>query len=185
MTPLATPTDVAHALGLEDENSFTTSQSVRASLLLDKVSSMFRIAAQRVFTSGQLDVRLMVTGGRVQLTETPATIESVTDCDGNSVDYVLDGKTLLVNYPTGVFLDVSYTFDDQVPDAVRVAVAETVARYLTVDPLSAQAQSTDLQAGDFRQRFASWVSSSVQLPGEVLELAKSFRYPGNVVVMRP
>lgn len=185
MTPLATPTDVAHALGLDGEDSLSPSQSVRAPLLLEKVSGMFRVAAQRVFTAGQLNVRLMVSGGRIQLTEMPATIESVTDCDGNAVDYVQDGKTLLVNHPTGVFLNVVYTFDDQVPDSVRVAVAETVARYLTVDPLSAQAQSTDLQAGDFRQRFASWVSSSVQLPGEVLELAKSFRYPGNVVVMRP
>lgn len=64
---LASPADVAHALGLEDENELTASQQARVEGLLERVSRRFQREAGRTLTAGAVTVRALTVEGRVHL----------------------------------------------------------------------------------------------------------------------
>lgn len=74
-------------------------------------------------------------------------------------------------------VEVCYAWDDAVPSDVVACVADIAGRILTVDPLSALAQSKSLSAGDFEQDVADWVSSGNRgFTEDDIELARSYRY---------
>ena len=157
--------------------------------LLARVSREFRREAERPFTPGTYTVRLLTVGDRVRLPEPVTSVTSVTDAEGDDVDYVLDGQDLVLETSgrplwSGVPITVTYTHSDEVPEDVVSAVASIVARHLTVDPTSAEAMSTDLSTLDFRQRMAPWVSERLLLTGEERAEARSYRYPGSAVIIQ-
>lgn len=189
MDPLATADDVAQALGLADADALSDAQGNRVDGLLARVSREFRREAERVFTPGTSTVRLLTVGDRVRLPEPVTSVTSVTDAEGDDVDYVLDGQDLVLETSglplwSGVPITVTYTHSDEVPEDVVSAVASIVARHLTVDPTSAEAMSTDLSTLDFRQRMAPWVSERLLLTGEERAEARSYRYPGSAVIIQ-
>ena len=189
MDPLATADDVAQALGLDDASGLSTAQGNRVDGLLARVSREFGREAERPFTPGTYTVRLLTVGDRVRLPEPVTSVTSVTDAEGDDVDYVLDGQDLVLETSgrplwSGVPITVTYTHSDEVPEDVVSAVASIVARHLTVDPTSAEAMSTDLSTLDFRQRMAPWVSERLLLTGEERAEARSYRYPGSAVIIQ-
>lgn len=192
MDPLAAADDVAHALGLEDADALSASQSARVDSLLLRVSREFRREAERVFTPGTTTVRLLTVAGRVHLTETVDEVEEVTyrDCRGEEVvlGFEVDGQDLIVDYngqvlPSGIPVTVTYTHTADVPDEVKATVAAIVARHLTVDPASAEAKATELAAGPFRTRYADWTSNHALLTPEECEQARSYRYPASSIII--
>lgn len=188
---LASPADVAAALGLADENEFTDSQQARVEGLLERVSRVFQREAGRTFTAGSVTVRAHIVDGRVHLPDPPTGASvTVTDLEGESIDGVIEDDYVNVTrngcrIPTGEIVYVEYTRDEP-PASVVSAVAAIVARNLTVEPGSVESQSTDITAGaDYRQRLADWVSSTALLTRDELAEARSYRYPvPNVIIHR-
>jgi len=187
---LASRADVAQALGLDDENGLSESQANRVDALLERVSRLFAREAGRSFTPGLVTVRAAVVAGRVRLPDSSdgGTV-AVEDLDGVALTAELDGLYVDVArngcaLATGELVTVTYT-RGETPESVTAAVAGIVARNLTVDPMSAEAQSTDISTLDFRQRLADWVSSTNLLTDEEIAEARSYRYPApNVIVHR-
>lgn len=188
---LASPADVAHALGLDDENELTASQQARVEGLLERVSRRFQREAGRTLTAGAVTVRALTVEGRVHLPDPPSgDTVTVTDLCGNTLEGVIEGDCVDVTrngcpVATGEILVVEYTRDEP-PQAAIDAVAAIVARHLTVEPGSPESKSTDLTAGvDFRQRLADWVSDTSLFTDEELAEARSYRYPvPNVIIHR-
>lgn len=193
MDPLATADDVAHALGLADADALSTAQSLRVDALLARVSREFRREAERDFTPGSTALRLLTVAGRVRLPEPVTTIDDVelldTLGDPVTIEHELDGQELVIRQggrllPSGIPVTVTYTHSGATPDSVVADVAAIVARHLTVDPLSAQAQSTELSTDSYRQRFAEWVSKTELLTADECETARSYRYPGTAIIIQ-
>jgi hypothetical protein len=193
---LATADDVALALGLANAAALSTAQSLRVAGLLARVSREFRREAERDFTPGTTTVRLLTVAGRVHLAETVDSVDDVTsvtytDCHGDTyeLDYELDGQDLVLEYSghrltSGIPVHVTYTHTAAVPADVVAAVAAIVARNLTVDPLSAQAQSTELSTDSYRQRFAEWVSKAKVFTEDDCETARSYRHPASAIIIQ-
>ena len=193
MADLATLDDVALALGLASASAMSTSQKARAEVLLPQGSFQFAREAQLDFTPGTSSVRLRVLDGGVTLSEVPSVAEetpiTITDPDDNEVtSFTVKGREVTVNsWPGGRpdFVYVTYTHSALVPDAVVSAVAAIVARYVRIDPNANPAigLSTELSAGEFRQKFADWTSKSVALSAEDIATARGFRHPSPAMVM--
>lgn len=196
MDPLAAPADVALALGLEDEDSFTAAQTNRVDGLLVRVSRRFRREAEREFTPGTTTLRLITVGGSVHLPDSVEGVDDVTsatmtDCHGDIVEltYTVEGQQLSLErngypLPSGIPVSVTYTHTAEVSAEVTADVAAIVARLLTVDPSDSKVK--DRQAGPFRESYADWVSDAVLFTEEDCETARSYRYPTpNVIIQRP
>lgn len=196
MDPLATPDDVAHALGLADADALTEAQSARVDGLLARVSREFRREAERNFTPGTTTVRLLTVAGKIRLAEAGVTgITSATTRDSynqtQTLDTTVDGQDVILEQygqllGSGVPVTVTYTHTGEIPDAVVASVAGIVARLLTVEPDSVEAKAVDMTAGPFRVRYADWVSSQGLLTEEECADARSYRYPASsVIIQRP
>lgn len=203
---LATLADVASELGLESDTDLTDAQTAKATSLLVKASYLFRQAADRQFTPGTYAHRLQVVGGRVRLPESPVTaVDSVTDDCGNTVSYTRNGAWLTIaasarnwsntfdcyqpsDSGSGWFVTATYT-GGEIPDVVRVTVAQLVARYLNVDTAPATGvKAQTLTAGPFttQTQFADWAAESMCLSDDDRLLAESFRHRGpQPIVQRP
>lgn len=197
MTDLAAAVDVAHALGLADENELGDARTARVGPLLAKLSREFRREAGRQFTPGRTKVRLLTVDSRITLPDglgVGGEVHAVT-IDGEPVEFTVDDDEVILSkrrlggqvcvVGTGVRVKLDYTHNEPVPDEVKAAIAAMAARYLTVDPTSAVAQSTYLASEHFQQRFADWVSASVKLTQEDCEFARSYKSsPATVIVLR-
>lgn len=200
---LASADDVAHQLGLEGADDLSAAQALRVPSLLARASHLFQNAADRLFTPGTYTVRLVVTGGRVRLPESPVTaVTTVVDDAGNDVDYTLSGQWMRIDStfninnsfavlpPEGCvsYVTVTYT-GGEVPDVVRDAVASMAVRYLNVDPQAAAgAKTVNLVTGPFQSNitYADWATDTVCLSDDDKALAETYRYQGTqVVVQRP
>jgi len=162
-------------------------------ILLERVSREFRREAAREFAPGTSTVNLLTVGDRVRLADPAYSVASVTTLDANNdaltVEYTVDGQDLILKYGgtplwSGLTVTVTYTRTAAIPTAVVGEVAAIVARHLSVDPLSAQAQSTSLSTSDYGQRFAAWVSSRALLTPEECKLARTYRYPGSAIIIQ-
>ena len=201
---LAETSDVAVELGMSDDTAMSNAQKTRAEALLDRVSHLFAIEAQRDFEPGTVTNRLRVqhdsNGAYVRLSENPDSIDSVVDDYGNDVApqlYWLSGRQIRLRsakYPyerfrySGPSLDyvtVTYTHTDPIPAGVRQTVASIVARYMrltdTVGPSAGAA--TELGAGAYRATFADWVTRSVHLTPEDCLTAYAYRHPGQAPIV--
>lgn len=194
MVALAAPVDVAHELGLTDETEFSSEQTNRAPGLLVSASRTFRRHAGRQFTPGTYTHRCQVIGGRLRPLETPvASITSVVDDSGNPVAFTRVGDWLNVSghhntdasfacyrpegHNSGWFVTVTYT-GGQIPEDVKVTVAQIAARQLTVDPVAATGVKVhDQTLGPIseRKQFFDWAAESVTLTDEECAFAESFR----------
>lgn len=176
MVDLATQEDVENVLG----RALTSSEEARLGHALSKASGMFRRRAQRLFEAGTSTVRLKVNGDKVFLPEPAASVATVVDEAGDAVEFTADGQWLTtVGLSSARFVTVTYTHTGDVPDLVRDAVAEIVARSLTIDE-SARSGATQTQdtAGPFQQgrTFAAWaVGGQVLLSPDDKALADSYR----------
>lgn len=198
---LAEASDVAAELGVA-EGDLTDAQVLRIPSLLVKASYLFRQAAGRQFETGTYTQRLQVVAGRVRLPEQPVTsVDSVVDDCGNAVPFTESDGWLKVdrhnssdvsfhwhNHPAGSgwFVTVTYT-GGGVPDVVRVAVAQMVARALNVDPAPATGVKNQMQvAGPFTNQvsYFEWAAESVALSAEERRLAETFRYPGTTLILQ-
>jgi hypothetical protein len=125
-------------------------------------------------------------------------VSEVQGCDGNVVDpsnySVKANDRLWIEEPSlirprnpgsGTVYTVTYSHQGEVPWDVRATMAAAVARYLTVDPNSAVAQSTFLSAEGYHQRIAAWVADTVRLDPADVELARAHRpYRVNIIVQK-
>ncbi len=196
MDPLATPDDVAHALGLEDADALSDAQGLRVDGLLARASREFRREAERNFTPGTTTVTLLTVAGKVHLAETVEDVDDVTsatmlDCYGDTLEleYVLAGQDLALEYNgyplrSGVAVTVTYTHAAAVPDEVVASVASIVARHLTVDPNSVASQATEMSAGPFKTRYAEWTSDRTLLTEAECCEARSYRYPASAIIIQ-
>lgn len=176
VTQLASTSDVESAVG----RTLTSSESALASFALDKASERFRRESGQQFTAGSSTVRLKVNGGRVYLTQRPVvTVTSVSDDDGDAVDYTLTGQWLDVALSSGQYVTVEYDHGGEVPDIVRLTIAEIAARNVNLDD-SARAGLSQFSnvTGPFNESgsFAAWaVGGQVTLSPDDIALARSFR----------
>lgn len=82
-------------------------------------------------------------------------------------------------------VDVTYSWDTPVPDAVIASVADIVARNLTIDPMSATRQSKTLQTRHYRQDVAEWViSGECGFTKGDIEEAQSYRYQAPPIIIQ-
>lgn len=184
---LASAEDVEAVLGRD----LTVDEAARVGSILDKASELFRRRSGQQFTAGESAVRLKVNGGKVYLTQRPvASVISVTDDDGTDVDHDLFGQWLTVPRISHQFVRVTYGHGGDVPDLVRLTVAEVAKKVLSIDKNATagviQHQDT---AGPFSRNdtYATWAQGGqTMLAPADLEVADSFRVRvPSVWVMKP
>lgn len=180
---LATAADVAEFLGRD----LTSEETTRVEPILDKASELFRRESGQLFTSGTSDVRLRVrSGDTVYLPQRPVvSIESLTDEDGNDVTHTNRDQTVTVD-TSALWVLVEYTHGGEVPDLVRLAVAEIGAVVLRIDA-AAQAGRTQSQetVGPFSRQasYAAWaIGGATRLSPDDVALARSFRNPWRQII---
>ncbi|HEY4267521.1 MAG TPA: hypothetical protein VGM94_04945 [Galbitalea sp.] len=180
VTQLASTTDVEAAMG----RALTSDESSRVGAILDKASELFRRRSGQQFTPGTSDVRLRVLGRKVTLTQRPiVSVESVRN-DGEynqiAVPFSLDGSILWVDGScSGGFVRVAYTHGGEVPDVVRLAIADLARRVLSIDPnavtgLTQHGETT----GPFSKQdsYATWAQGGqTMLSPDDQALADSFK----------
>jgi hypothetical protein len=198
--------DIAGTLGLSDVSGvgdptqLTPDQTVRIPYLLAKLCALFRREAGREFTPGTTTVDMMTLAGYIPLPDPLGDNGSVAQISkrGHVIDpslYTVDAQDRVwitersligtVRPGSGEVYTVTYTHTGEVPWDVRATMAAAVARYLTVDPNSAVAQSTFLSAEGNHQRIAAWVADVVRLEPEDITLARSHRaIQANVIVAK-
>lgn len=196
--------DIAGTLGFSDGNGapdptqLTPDQLVRIPYLLAKLCSLFRREAGREFAPGKSTVDLMTLAGYIPLPDPLGDNGSVQEISkrGKVIDpsnYSVDAQDRVwIQEPSligrerpgsGEVYTVTYIHNGEVPWDVRACMAAAVARYLTVDPNSAVAQSTFLSNEGSHQRIAAWVADVVRLEPEDITLARSHRaIPVNIIV---
>ncbi|MGP5162568.1 hypothetical protein [Arthrobacter rhombi] len=173
---LATTQDVEAALGRD----LAATEIVRVETILDKASELFRYQSGQLFTPGTTTARLKVNGGRVFLKQRPVTaVATVVDDDGNDVAYVRTGSWLNTSRLSHEFLTVTYEHGGEVPDLVRLTVADIARKVVSIDPkaLTGQNQST-ISSGPFSEtaNYAAWaVGGQTMLSPDDKAIAKSFR----------
>lgn len=197
---LCSLTDIAGTLGFQDSSSLTSQQLARIPYLLAKLCTLFRMEAGRQFTPGTTTVQLLTLAGRIRLPDPlgdTGTVDQIITPHGDVVDpenYSVRNNSVWIEEPTligkerpgtGSAYEVTYTHTGEVPWDVRAAIAASVARYLTIDPNSAVAQSTFLSSEGYHQRIAAWVADVVKLFPEDITLARAHRpYPVNLIVQK-
>jgi hypothetical protein len=180
---LASAADVAEVLG----RALTSEETVRVEPILDKASELFRRESGQQFTAGSSDVRLRVrSGDTVYLPQNPVTaVTSVTDEDGVDVEFTYRDQAVTVQTSV-LWVLVEYTHGADVPDLVRLAVAEIGAVVLRVDSeaLAGKSQTQETTGPFSRQSsYASWaIGGATRLSPEDVALARSFRNPWRQIV---
>ena len=187
LPPLADVDDVAAAFGRD----LTSDEQDRVEAILEKASELFRRRSGQQFTEGTSTVRLKVNGGEVRLTQRPVvSVASVTLDDGTDVSWSLFGSVLTVPLRSSDFVRVTYTHGGDVPDVVRLCIAELAKRVLSIDANAAAGETSHMDVdGPFttQRSYATWAQGGqTMLAPDDLALADSFkRSYGGVVVMRP
>lgn len=173
---LASRADVEDAFGRD----LTPEEEERVGAILDKASELFRLASGQQFTPGRSTARIKVNGGRVFLRQQPVVIiHSVTDDRGSDVSYDLSQRWLTVPRRSHEFVTVDYSHGGDVPDLVRLTVADVARQVLSINPNAAQgvAQYSGT-AGPFTNQYtyATWAQGgATRLTPDDLAVAHSFR----------
>ena len=187
-TPLVDVADIEAALGrpLRDE------EKTRALFVADKLSAAFRRRARQTFTVETYVHRLKVdAGGRVFPTRAPLVeVLAVFTDEGAPVTYEKRHGHIYVRAWCSDFVVVTYTAGlAEVPAAVRLQLADSARRILTIPDAAAQGatQSTDT-TGPFTQsrQYAAWaVGGQALLSPDDQALADAYRprRAGHVWVM--
>jgi hypothetical protein len=201
---LASEADVVAALG----RALTSTESARVGAILDKASELFRQRSGQQFTPGTSHVRLRVIGDQVALPQRPVvSVTSVTTDDGD--DTVLTFGTLFqskirldsaigvdlvrMDYSRAVLggsmVRVNYSHGGDVPDLVRLTVADVTRKVLEIDPnaVSGKTQHSET-VGPFTEQdtYATWAQGGqTMLAPADADVADSFRVHsyGSVVMV--
>ena len=178
---LASAADVATELGRD----LTASELIQVGPILDKASEKFRRRSGQDFTTGTSEVRLKSNGGMVYLPQRRATsIASVVDDAGVAVAYTIQGQWLTLSSQSASansysFVTVAYAHGGDVPDLVRLTIAEIAARILLIDSRAKMGLSQFSHTeGPFTDSgtFAAWAvgGQTIASPSD-LALADSYR----------
>tara|TARA_R100001460_G_scaffold2077_8_gene7104 strand:- start:1235 stop:1840 length:606 start_codon:yes stop_codon:yes gene_type:complete len=170
---LATIADIEARLG----RSLTSTETTKATAWLSDASAIFVQRAVQQFEVGNSVVRLFPRDGIVRLVQRPViTVNSVTDLDGNTIDFTYDGFQSL--YELGSITPVKVDYDHgsaTIPDDVVAVVAGMVVRTLQI-PSDAAAGIQQQSVGPFSQSYATWaVGAQVLMSPSDIELANHYR----------
>lgn len=180
---LATSVDVEQVLG----RNLTEVEDVRVGPILDKASELFRIRSRQQFTAGTSLVRLRVLDGAVRLSQRPVvSVESVATVAGIQLEFDLFASEVAVG-TSEAFVNVAYTHGGDVPDVVRLCIAEVAKKVLMIDEKASSGQNQFSEtAGPFTASgtFAAWAQGGqTMLAPDDLVLADSFRIKrGSLIV---
>lgn len=184
---LASVEDVKEALGRD----LTPEELIKVEPILDKASELFRLRSGQQFTPGASTVRLKVNGGEVRLPQRPVVdVEAVTLDDGSAVAFDLFGSVLTTSLRSHAFVRVTYTHGGDVPEVVRLCIADIGRKVLEIPKAArgglSQFSKTD---GPFSESgtYAAWaVGAQTMLAPDDNALADTFRVRyGNAIVQRP
>lgn len=170
---LATIADVEARLGRE----LTTAEESKATAWLTDASALFIQRSIQKFEEGESTVRLFPRAGVARLVQRPVTdVVSVTDINGNAVDYTWDGLQSLYELATNQPIIVNYEHGSAtIPADVVAVVAGMVARTLSISA-DAVAGVTQQSVGPFSQSYATWaVGGQVMLSPAEAMVADSYR----------
>lgn len=173
---LASQEDVEAALGRD----LTPEEQGRVGAILDKASELFRLASGQNFTPGRSTVRAKVNGGKAFLVQKPVTtVHAVTDDEGRDVVYALLGRWLTVPNRSHEFVNVDYSHGGEVPDLVRLTIADIARQILSIDPVASSGVSQYSETtGPFTDQltYATWAQGgATRLSPEDYTIARSFR----------
>lgn len=185
---LASISDVSNVLGRD----LTASEEARVDAILDKASELFRRRSGQTFTLDRSEVRLKVTAGRIYLPQRPVTtVHSVRDDDGNTIGWTLFKQWLTLSIQPSAFAIVDYSHGGEVPDIVRLTIAEVAKKVLTIDPAAVSGVTQRGETtGPFTEQFtyATWAQGGqTMLAPDDIALADSLRVrtPGTIVQAAP
>lgn len=173
---LASEADVKEAFGRD----LTPDEKARVGAILDKASELFRSASRQHFTKGRSTVHLKVNGGRVYLRQRKATeVHSVRNDAGQTVPHSLLGQWLTVPLGSHGFVVVDYSHGGDVPDLVRLTIADVARQVLSINPNAAEGVTQYSETtGPFTDQFtyATWAQGgSTRLAPDDLAVAQSFK----------
>ena len=173
---LAFVEDVEAALG----RGLTQDEEARVGAILDKASELFRLASGQQFTEGRSEVRVKVNGGRAFLRQSPVTeVHSVTDDNGQELFYDRFKQWLTVPRISHQFVIVDYSHGGEVPELVRLTIADVARQVLSIDPVASSGVSQFSETtGPFTDQltYAAWAQGgATRLSPEDLAVARSFR----------
>lgn len=127
--PLALPKDVADAMGRD----LTEEETRKVLPILAKASELFTRKSGQRFTPGESSVRLKSDGGRIYLPQRPVTaVTSVHDESGRPVTFTRHGQWLTTSLTSSDFAIVDYTHGGEVPELVRLTVADVGRKVLGI-----------------------------------------------------
>lgn len=177
LPPLAGVDDVVEVL----RRYLTLAEEDRLVGVLLKLSALFRREARRSFAAGVTTVRLKANGGRIHLAERPVeSVDAVTDDRGRQVTWTRQGQWLVTPLTSAEFATITYTHGGEVPDDVRIAIAEAAAQIVAVDPAAvpAGAERVTEGAGPYSRSttYSAWATTGrADLSPEDRTLARSYR----------
>ncbi|MBE7953615.1 hypothetical protein ILP86_04685 [Microbacterium sp. R1] len=173
---LASQEDVEAAFGRD----LTPEEEERVGAILDKASELFRLASGQQFTPGRSTSRIKVNGGRAFLRQKPVTvIHTVTDDRGDDVPFELSPRWLTVPRISHEFVNVDYSHGGDVPDLVRLTIADVTRQVLSINPNAAEGVTQySATTGPFTDQYtyATWAQGgATRLAPDDLAVAHSFR----------
>lgn len=189
---LASQEDVEASAG----RALTSDEAARVDAILDKLSELFRREAKQLFTAGESTVRLKVNGGRVPLPQRPVVaVASVVDDDGESVEFTRLNQWLTVRdahhcaLPSDAFVTVGYSHGGDVPDVVRLSIADAARQVLMIDRNAVAGVTQHGETtGPFsaQSTYAVWAQGgSARLSPDDVNLARSYRVKVPTVWVTP
>lgn len=186
VTKLASEADVVAAIGRD----LTPDEKAKVGAILDKASELFRLRSGQQFTPGSSLVRLKSNGGEIRLPQRPVvSVEAVTLDDGATVPFTLFGSVLTTSLRSHAFARVAYTHGGEVPDLVRLCIADIGRKVLGIPKAAAEGLSQYSKTdGPFTESgtYATWaVGGQTMLAPDDNALADTFRSRfGSVIVQR-
>jgi len=187
VTQLASQADVEAALGRD----LTSDEASRVDAILDKASELFRRRSGQDFTVGSSQVRLRVSDGKVYLPQRPViAVTEVIDDDGNAYSTRRFKQQLTLTDCLAEFVIVTYSHGGDVPDVVRLCIADIARKVLSIDPSAVKGMTQYSETtGPFteQQTYAAWaVGGQTMLAPDDAALADSFRRRlPSLIVQRP
>lgn len=188
MVRLASVTDVVGAIG----RTLTSDETAKAGAILDKASELFRVASGQQFTEGTSVVRLRVTANFVVLPQRPVvSVDGVTEDSNAGADIPFElfkSRLTLSGVRAGQMVRASYTHGGNVPEIIRLTIAELCKKVLTISPKAAAGITSAMEVtGPFtdQEAYATWaVGGQTMLAPSDLEVAHSFRVkiPGSIIL---
>jgi hypothetical protein len=179
VVPLASEKDVEASIG----RALTIDEHDRVGAILDKASELFRRRSGQQFTPGSSEVRVRVIADKVTLTQRPVVdVISVTG-DTNGASAIgferFKSQLTLESVPSGRMVRVKYTHGGEVPELVRLCIADVARKVLQI-PGRAAAGVTQRSEGtgpfNESETYATWaVGGQTMLAPDDLAIADGYR----------